>query len=54
MSRTIPGLVSRFAASNAKALIDIPDADACTVRLRQEMLCNNGGYACTWFGHFKL
>ena len=38
------GLVSRFSANNRKALIDLHDEDTCTVHLRQETLCSNGGY----------
>ena len=32
------GLVSRFTADNMKALIDLCDEDACTVRLGQETI----------------
>ena len=38
------GLVSRVAAYNTKAPIDLRDEDAHTVRYLHDTLCNNGGY----------
>ena len=37
-------LVSRVPVKNTKALIDMRDDDARTVRLRQETLRNDGGW----------
>ena len=37
---------------NTKARIDMLGADTRMVRLRQEKLCNNGGYEA-WFGRLE-
>ena len=46
-------LVTRFPVKNTQALIDMRGNDARTVRLRKEMLCNNGENKA-WFGNFKV
>ena len=50
---TYHGLVSCFAFKKSKVLIDMPDDDGRTARLRQETFCNNGGNK-TCFDNLKL
>ena len=40
-------------SNNTKALIDLRDEDARTVRLRQDTLCSNGGCEA-WFDTLQL